>query len=548
MSAYAKETPSLKVKLHELRFKENTPQIAWAPFMLDEIVRGIRSKGFSGETQLLLDTAKLGAADMAKLIATLRQQGLHSALAALDLYLQQAPVFQQDSWSLYSTPAGYFAARGDELRKAVTNFTIELETNLVFTDSSDLFHSGTVSFLGNRYPILLDHRHLDNPKDLEAVVRGAEAKGAKTDEEDVLPAVIEKTGLKLVVAHLRAAQARLPRAQGLSYLGWNRSKTRFCAPTWQTDITQKTDMRFTFHPDSEVLRAFSAEPPEDMALTGKLSSGMCGMIAQLVAMTARTYMGLPIRPVRVQDSQAARRILLVLFGGLGQKEIYRLAFNVRYAEEVRHLRGYPILASGYTSGQIEKSALPAFLLTDVGIPVAGDIQETELLLASGVLRRALQSVAAWLLKTEGKAFVRERSISNDVELTREGQWLLKTVCGFEKWPDAPIRYQVIEQVLRMIPADQVPNYFQHHLAGQKVYFTYAPFASTVDLTTLELELRSRCESFKRTPTFFVMDALTSTQILNNYYQEQAFPDPVPDPPLEPGGPNQAIPPGIGGLG
>ena len=535
--AYAK---NLRTKLHDLKSSDNSlPSIKWPVFIVDEVVQRIRKAGrLTPGVQLFVDSAALSTADQGHVLRELRNHRMIEAEQELMMYFRTVPVYKQGDYSLFATAGGYLVSKKHDIASSVTTFTVDLHSNLMFTNSSDLFHAGEMIFNGRRYPILLDNSALDNVRQFEALMRNAEARASVRDVERKMPAVKDRAGIKHVMAHLRNVVSNLDTAQGLASLGWNGRHDVFYSPYWCARDGAVQDTKFVFHPDSDILKIFYPTPPVLGDLTGKLSTGFCALIAQAVAMVTRSYMQMAIQPIQIKNTANAREILTAVFRGLGQRELCKLNFNSRGGQEIRDLEGFPFAAYGYSPGQLQRSTLPAFVLSEDGAEFAGAPNNEELQLAAAVLNKAVQATAVWMLQTQGKEFKREQSISLDVEMTREGQTLLRTVCGFSNWPEAPMRYQLFEKVLRLIPADQVRHYFQHFLAGQKVYFDYTKFAGAVDLDSLALELAGMAEYFDRTSQYFVLDALSATNALNCFYDARAFPEPIVAPPLEPGSPSQ----------
>jgi hypothetical protein len=519
--------------------------LPWNAFLVTEVIRRLRKAGsLTSEIRLFLDTARPALNEQTQIFSELKKFNLYTLAGEIADYMRAGPVFQADNVSLFETPEGYYITRKEgDYKTQVANFTVQLETNLTFPDSDELFHTGYLTFQGCRYPLMLENRSLDRAQDFESSARSALAH----QDVELMPAVSDRAGVKHAQAYLRAMTATLPRVDGLMRLGWSGRRDSFVTPTCRIRETA-LETHHVFHPSVDVLKSYRTTGLEDLGYQGRLSPGLSALVAQATALVARSFLNLPVKPIQIRNSPSARHILLEVFRGLGQKEIIRLNFNIRANNtELRGTDGYPFVAYGYTTGQIERSTLPAFILGEEGTTLEGEVSTEELNYAAIMLCRAVCATAAFMIKTQGKDYRRQQAVSNETELAREGAWLIQEVCGME-WTQSPARYQMIEQMLRTTPLEKVEEVFSHYLAGQRLYIDLRLLDTSVDPVTLELELSHMTTSFAKTRNYFSVDALSGMLILNNFYEDKAFPNPITGPPLDPSSPSKSIPGSVGGNG
>ena len=483
--------------------------LKWTTFVVDTSLKVLLEYGFNAEACSLVFTSRLGMAEYARIIMGTRQAGRHDLANELERRLRDYPVYQNGTTRLYALPSGYFMANKSELRQAITNFTLELKTNLSFLGSSDLYHTGALVVQGKTYPLALRSECLEHSKDLEAAVRAAEA---RVPGGEATPSVIDKPNLKWVVNHLRASIAKLPKQIGVAQLGWDGYRKTYCGPYWRVEGTNVVAGPTVFHPDTDVLQNFSPTP-EEITGEGPISTTVCDVIAQALAMVVRSYLGMDFFAVNVEHTAEARAMLSQLFRGLGQTEMVRLNFNSRSWGDIKGVDGFPFYAQGHSK---EALKLPAFVLSDAGAQLDGELGG-----APRILKDAIIKTVKWLAETSGQGFQRSVSVSPELELLREGRLLLRDVCKIADLPAETTRCATLELVLRGIPVEKVGEYFFHNLSAQKVFLDCSKLA--VDITTLELEMGALTEELTRAGHFLIMDNFSGMEMLQSFYKDRAYP-------------------------
>lgn len=537
--------PGLRAESKLLPVGPTGASYKWLNFLVAEALRQLlQEKKLTPAIQTFLDTSRIDIPEQQRLVTALHQHGLNGLATTVADYMKRGPVYRDEGIALYEEINGYYLSKKGVLRTPISNFTLKFKSNLVFPDHHDSYHSGSVVFNGVCSPLCLNRDALDSSRELETAVRGAWTRhGGGT----LVPSIGDRVGVKYLQAYIRSVTPKLPVGHGLNKLGWNEDRSVFYGPAWR--VREKIEnFEHTFHPDVNVLGFYNTDIYEDAPLLGGLSSGLCSIIAQAVAMVVRSYLYMPIQSICIQNTPFNRDLLKQVFAGMNQVDLVRLNPNVRTNTSVLPgLCGYPFVGCGYSHAQVKQATLPAFMLVEDGNMMFGEAEESEVKLASALLRQAVTKVALWMIQTEGREFNRIHSVSNEVELVREGQELLSSVCGFTQWPESPVRYQLLEKVLQNITPAEVPEVFSHHLEGQRLYIDRHKIGD-VDQVTFELELKNISKICEKTDNHFAIASLPGNQLINNFYQGKAFAAPISKPPSDPGSPPEAIAPGVSSNG
>lgn len=521
LAALAAHYQELHVAGHDLYDEPHpAPPVPWEMFVMREGLALLEAEqGLTAAVRTFLESARPSPRICAELSRELRSRNLRKLAEALESYFREALLYKDAKVSLFATASGYTAVRRDGMRSVITNFTCSFDHNLVFPQSPDVYHVGQMFFDGHDYPLIINSKDLDNPRQFENAARLAEMRFTGEKPSNLVPAVPDRKYAAHLINHLRGTVCHLDRIEGTPFLGWDISRRNFFGPSWHVTAGRVSSRTSFMHPDYELLQHYSAEELPMLPPTSDLPRELCDVISQAVAMSARIYLHHPVQPIKYLNTPGNRNVLGALFAGLGQQTVIPLSFNGRTAlEEMKGLQGFPSLAAGYNRSQTERASLPVFMLLDYGFRLSESHSPEVLARAASVFRAVMARSMAWLLSTQGSRFHRHSSVSYDAALAHEGEAVIREACELPDWAISAAPYQTVENALRQIPVDRVADYFSHDLASQQVYFNFAGLAG-VDVTDLELDLRQMSAHVQLGDGVIMIDALSAMQLLCNFYQE-----------------------------
>ena len=496
--------------------------VTWGEFAVNRTITTLsQDRKLNPENTRLISTLRLDKTQVRLVSDALRRQHLFPLAEEVVSLVEAGPIIKMDRVSIYATPYGYYAAGRTSFNKTeVTNFTIELKSNVVFPGSPDLFHEGIMHFNGNAYPAMFRDRDFDSHRTVEAAARLAEAQRPNLRSQiSLLPSVPDRTNIKYVLSYISSASAHLRIKDGISHLGWNADRSKFFGRDWEASADRVTNYpdRPT-HPGYTYFEYFAADMPASQSVDySAVPSGLKQLIAQLLAIIARGYFRHAVGPIVVKNSPESRAILAELFKAVGQVKPIILSFNMRAVEDLESLYGFPGYAFGYTQGQIASSKLGLVMLSDSGMDFEGSISPEKLTNARSVFRHLLTQVLPWFIRTKGEQYRFASYVTYEGSLLREGASLIKLATGTD-WLEIPDGQTQLEVFLSSIPADKTEQYISYDLALQKVFIKRKGLLS-VNTTDLALELGTVSAGSVVTEDLIEMDALTGMAILENFYQK-----------------------------
>ena len=496
--------------------------VSWDEFAVTRAISTLsRDRQLNPENTRLISTLRLNKTQVRLVSDSLRTQHLFPLADSMAELVESGPIVKMDRVSIYATPYGYYASGRTAFNKTeITNFTIELKSNVVFPGSPDLFHEGFLHFNGNVYPTMFRDRDFDSHRTVEAAARLAEAQRPTLRSQiSLLPSVPDRTNIKYVLSYLSSVSAHLPIKDGISHLGWNADRSRFFGRAWEATengVTIHADR--PTHPGYPYFEYFSQDIQDARSVDyAAVPSGLKQLIAQVLAIVARGYFRHAVGPIVVKNSPEARTILSEMFKATGQLKPIILSFNMRAVEDLESLYGFPGYAFGYTQGQISSSKLGLVMLGDSGMDFAGSIESERLTLARAVFRQLLTQVLPWFIRTKGASHRFASYVTYEGSLLREGASLIKQATG-EDWLNLPEGNTILEAFLASIPSERTAQFISYDLALQKVFIQRQGLPKT-DTTDLALELGTVSAGAVVTDTLVEMDALSGLSILESFYQK-----------------------------
>lgn len=492
----------------------NDTTISADDFLATRLIKEIK-KGSS--VVPLLEMVDLKNNSRQLLLKKLHENRYFDAAEEVRNFFQSLPIYSDDKYTLYKSPFGYSIKKTnkDSSSLSVSNFTIDLEENIVFAESTDIFHVGTVNFDGGQYPLIIKQEDIDRPNDLEKAIRKSTL-SAPSDYGTNLPTIKERGAAKHLITHLRECISCLPRSEGLPILGWSPRRTSFYAPYFIADKKGLRIGKKYFHPNNQSLSIFANDISDISHLHLDLPTPITQIINQCAAMVARSYLSMPSRAIPVYNNAEARALLSSLFSALGQTSVSQLNHNIR-GEDSPGIRGFPHYAVGYVCSQANKSSLSAFILCDGGIVINEQFDASVLEKGKQTLKYVIQKVAEWAIKTEAASFSQVNSVSRGNAYSTEGCQTIIDACNLISWPSSKTPFESLDNLLSGIRLEEVKHYFvkdinRHVMQIKKEVLKYVP-----DIDNLTKELQAISKRVDVTENTIDVDSDSMLEALSSYY-------------------------------
>lgn len=431
-------------------------------------------------------------------------------------FFKTLPVYKDDKVTLFSNPYGYSVKKhsNDAYTNNISNFTIELEQNIVFTESTDIFHAGHLLFNNDKYPLILKQEEIDKITELEKAARRA-TMGAASSELNI-PTIMERSGAKYLTTYLREQVAQLSKTEGIPMLGWSPRRSSFYAPYFIADRKESRSGKKYLHPLIPTLSSFTTDISDVCALHHDLPEVIVNILNQAAAFIVRTFLGMQIKPLPIYNNSEARRLLTEIFSSLGQTTVLQLNQNMR-GEEIPGLRGFPFYAVGYSSSQINKSSLSAFILCDTGTVINENFSSNIIHKAQTTLKFVTKKIAEWALQTQAENFQQEHSVSRANAYSKEGAQAIIDSCGLLSWPSSKTPFANLDNMLSRIRVDEVKDYFIRNINAHKMQISRKAFDKIDDMVGFEYELKQISKSVSFTEDTVDVDSESMLEALNSYY-------------------------------
>lgn len=204
------------------------------------------------------------------------------------------------------------------------------------------------------------------------------------------------------------------------------------------------------------LRMFEKDLYWPDACTAELPAVARDLIAMTLAQCARWYLRMPTRPICIDQASPARILAIALSEALGQKDVYTTGVNNRESQQTPGVRGYPLLAHGYSYQQAQMMTTPVMLLTDGGYNGGAGVDMYGVAEAMGrTLQHSLMLLVEWLLLNEVEEYMEVPSVEFNNSLIREGQWLFSNVCKQHQWEKSAADNNPLDKWLAEVGYDRL---------------------------------------------------------------------------------------------
>jgi len=491
-------------------------EIPWKDFVKVKLIDQIVSSGVNKDTENLLNVFQLEDEIYTEVCKELEALNKFEAVYELNKVRQTKSLFTEDNLDFYKNAEGYYVVHPDGTKTTLTNFTCDFTKNIFFPDASLYCHTGTMYFNSIKYPLSVSSLDLSSAAALEGQARLAEFKNVNLNVEgSALPSITERKYSKHLLEYFRRLTSKLPRTEGVDNLGWSKRKQGFWTPWGKlTKQDWETDTR-TPNPAHEFWDCYNLNmQPVPAAVHANVPRVLADLISKIVGLIGRSYSDFSLKPLPIIFTSDGHHLLRNIFRALGQMEPFSFSARSSSNLEVKGVRGFPMLVTGATKGQIERGTQSLVALGEVGQPIYGTVTDEELSEIMRMLPWLIRSCVQWILQTEGANFKLFNSVDYGTALSREGASIINSATNLE-WPISTPVYLRLERVLNQIPFSLTKDFITQHLLDQNIIISVNGL--DVNMEELYLELTTTCKRVTATANSVAVDSISMLGLLSNFY-------------------------------
>jgi hypothetical protein len=469
-------------------------------FVVERAIRALTSMGLTPETKLLFESLSPKASERDQIMTSLMSTRQFDTADKLRALFRTLVVFHDDKYTLHESPTGYFLTKDSGEPQFITNFTVNIKNNLVFADASDIFHEGEVTVADRNFPIFLKPTDIDNLQDMEIALR---SNSGKFGNGEKLPTIRDRQAARILTTYLRNCIAAVSHVEGIPFLGFNESRTRFFGSFFYADETTKCHILGDpiYHPFAKLEDYFSVPKfvttPHEAASLDK--SGMesnielARLIAQLCSMLVRYYLRIfTIKPITL-DGDESEAIVNLLKEVTGQHTTIQLNTNVRWetTDRLKGINGYPAHVLGtMTASESSKLNLPGIVFVPGGHKINEVLDPQAILNIQQTFRHILFAVLDWIFSTKAKKFKTVQNVTVEQQYAQEGSQIIREACGLDTWEVGESAFPGLESILSRTPKNKVRNIVSHNVNEHLITIDCSSHKEHIDIKTI-------CDEVKR---------------------------------------------------
>ncbi len=501
-------------------------------YVIETCTNALIKEGFTANTKLLLDAAQVNEQERYTLLAKLHDARAYDTAENVRKFLRIVLVHKDEKSLLYATPDGYLTARDDSADKVpVTNFVLDVTSNIVFPDSQDVFHVADLTVDGHRRSIVLKPTDIDRIVDLESAVRFASGNLESDDVLDnKLPTVRDKNCGRIMSSYLRHKISEVPRMEGIPFLGWNDQRTRFYGPYWYADKKAGCiQYEAVMHPFKADMQHFSNEPFTARSLHLDIPSGAATIIAQYASMLVRSYLHYPVSAVYYYNDDKHSQAISSIFDALGQRYSINANPNKRNTNGVgedagRIFKGLPYLVRSFSEELNARNSTFRSAVFCLGVQgcVLDDIENFKLREndIKSCAAHVVFAVLEWILKTEAKTFEPAKSVSFAQCAAIEGSAIIAQACGVSAWNRKSSEYTSLEAFLADVRYEEV-NQYVHYNINEHIVTLDLTSRADLSVTAIAAELEKLgAEKVSVDGNKITTDSASMMEALESYYHSK----------------------------
>lgn len=436
----------------------------WGSFCRSEVVRYLlKTRHVDSHVSYMVEVFRPEPATCSLIKRDLVQGGLSHLIPVMDDLMRISDTFTIGGVKVKETSEGYecVVSDKDDQTRMATNFLLNLKDNVVFPDTGDTYHYGSLEVNDSHYPVMLSATEVSSINQLLMAARGAQNRAGPVEASAKTPSILDPKLMKFVFGFLNHKITSLRRTRGCSYLGWSQDQKTFTAPAWQvTERGLETSLAIA-HPRFKSLALFDyqeAAKESVKAPPGNLPTELEDILNMAVAMVARSFLGNPIQAVPIKLTPVSKGVLAGLFSGLRQVSPHVFNPNMRMVtvSTASELNGYPYYGLGCGYNVATKITGPAFILTDQGhVEINTEYPASVLGKAASVLNFLVASVAKWLVETSGSELEIESENAYELNLILEGRRIVKSIFPEASWGLGNSESKNLEKFLRQFTPETI---------------------------------------------------------------------------------------------
>jgi len=476
--------------------------VRWDQYAADHAFRCAMADGSDFEPEFR--ALKLPDTAVTELLKRLMDAGALKAATRVEAMMRNRLLFVEGDTEYHQDGEHYVAIRSDGRRTILSNFTVELERNVVFADSRIFAHAGGIVFGGQKTPCVITTAAINSLAEIQSAAQIATcASGAGGD---TVPMFQNCQTARALLGWFRNCLSALPRVEGLDCLGWNDERTAFFSPWGKVMESKITEVRIP-NPNHKFWGHFQLGMEPGTAVIPELPAALRDLCGQLVAICGRAYAHLPERAVMRRQTGRAQAFLTSVFSAIGQtRPIVTAVRDAGSRKFLEGVSGFPLLLICQDGDGMRQGGV---VLGETG----GDVETVELP-DLGFLRYLMSECCAWMMRTKGVDLKIFNSIDPGVALIREGAHIIRQAMGIE-WVESHPVSSTMEEFLNTIAPARVPEFFTHDLLAQTFEIEFSGSPGLLDDAIVELS--HRCKKIRRDGTMLVVDAIGGIDLLKDFY-------------------------------
>jgi len=439
--------------------------------------------GLSAAAEALVDAASITREEGDKLIKYLRSKGDVVTAQQLRAKLATRVIAENNKIRVVENVGDYAYISGG-VPSPITNFSLRFTHNIYMPESGEICHAANLVFGGLDLDIVLPSTCIEQPNKMQDAVR-LQMLTKLRRTTDNLPTVIDIAAMrKHIIPYMKQSISDLKAIEGVSVIGWDKTRSVFAAPGMRTDIDGSNVKRSYMHPGVRAFSVHNAGATWEGDSLHVVPVALRDVISMIVATVVRGYVRSTAAPVLLMNDAPTRNVVQRLFAAIGQDTVLELSTTAREQLGVVGVSGYPLLVSGYAADKARAASFPYFVLTDAGYSVPAVVTDDDMALAAATLQHALKRVAEWCIATDAVDFVEASAFYQHEKLLREGSWIMHNVCEAQPWEVTAQGTQQLEAL--MLDACSGENRLTLH-RDMRLHVSDATEGYDVDVLSAELD-------------------------------------------------------------
>jgi len=400
-------------QLHVQRFDQFAAQgepVSWARYLAEELHTITNEDGEnSPRARALLSNVEINSELRVELESELVLIGSSASTRELISNWSGGDTYRFRTSTVEETKHGYLVSypnRADET--LVSNFTIDVERNVVMADTGQVLMTGTVRMGDVGFPFEMDRKQCATPRSIEESVLASFNRWLRSDQRNSrdqrVPVITVPDQARVLSGVLGQKCANVPFDEGYSALGWAREDI-FIAPFWMRQELKLTEGRspvvtegFNFATHYRYA-AFPQQLSPRVTEIDFLSYEARNLLRTLIVWMVRGSLGYDTVPERIQDGASARNMLKAVCSVFGQVSPLLLNPSARKNRPEKLMRGLsrlPLYANSNNPEVLGALSYPMWILGDTGVQIDNSMNHIELHMLTNTTYHLVNRVIDWI--------------------------------------------------------------------------------------------------------------------------------------------------------